>query len=93
EYQSTTKKLRYSVRVQFNTRPAGSEVPLEEGLTPLDGSLAGLLDSAEAIAKAGLGAKSYTVILRGSPDGARYDVLGEGAGSSVTLDARTGGKV
>jgi hypothetical protein len=93
EYQSAAKKKKYAVRVRYKKDAIGSEAPLEDGQTPLDATLAGLLDSPEAINKAGLGAKSYTVILRGSPDGARYDLVGEGSVNAATLDARTGNKL
>jgi hypothetical protein len=93
QYQSATKQKTYNVRVTYQKPAVGAETPFEEGQTPLDAGLGGLLDSPEAITKAGLGAKSYSVILTSAAQGPRYQVLADGAGTSATVDARSGAKL
>ena len=92
EYQLLAKKKMLQVVVNNGKVTGQSELPYQDGSPTLDRGLGGVLDSADAIGKAGLGAHSYTVILRGTTAGPRYDVLGEGAGTAATLDANTGAK-
>jgi hypothetical protein len=93
EYQLASKKSMLQVNV-INGKVSGqAELPYQDGSPTLERGLGGLIDSSDAISKANLGAHSYTVILRGTTPGPRYDVLGEGAGTAATLDARTGAAV
>jgi hypothetical protein len=93
EFQLASKKLMLQVVVSNGKVSGQTELPYQDGALTLDRGLGGLLDSPDAITKAALGAHSYTVILRGAATGPHYDVLGEGAGTAVTLDAVTGSVV
>jgi hypothetical protein len=93
EYQAEGKDQRLAVRVAEGKVSNVSEGAKLEGEEALDRGLAGLLDSNEAVDKGGLGAKNYTIVLRNTPQGPRYDLVGEGSTNAVTVDARTGQKI
>ena len=57
---------------------------------PLDRQLGGVLDSHEAVAKAGLTARSLTIVLRQEAAGAVYNMVEEGGTARAVLDAATG---
>lgn len=92
-YQATTTQKGFAVHVSAGKVTESSETTYDANATTLDRGLTGLLDSTDLMGKAGVSGHSYTVILRGTPSGPRYDVLGEGDGTSGTLDAASGAKV
>lgn len=93
EVQSADKKAGYQIVVQNGKVTTTATTTYQDDAVTIDRALTGIQDSTDIIAKAALNAHSYTVILRGGTPNARYDVLGEGAATSVTLDAITGDKV
>lgn len=66
-------------------------VPGEEAT--LGAELAALVDSPTAMAKSGLGGRSFTMVLRAAADGPRYVVIEETSSARVELDARSGERV
>lgn len=65
-------------------------VTFTEPAIPLD--MAGVLDSTDAATKAGIDARSLTIVLRQEATGPVYNLVEEGGTRRATIDAKTGEK-
>lgn len=91
-FQSADKPEDFEVRVsqgQATQRTFGKRTFTEPAL-PTD--LAGILDSTDAVTKAGIDARSLTIVLRQDAAGPIYNVVEEGGTQRATVDAKTGEK-
>jgi hypothetical protein len=92
-FQAEAQPDALEIRVakgQATQRPIGKKV---YAAPPLPRDLAGVLDSTDAVAKAGVGGRSLTVVLRHDPEaGPLYNIVEEGGTARAVLDAKTGEK-
>lgn len=87
---SQPKALELRVKPDAATQREPAKVAYEEA--PLNRDLTGVLDTPDAVAKAGFNARSMTIVLRQAPDAPIYNLVEEGGTTRAVLDARTGEK-
>ncbi|MNS39284.1 hypothetical protein D3C72_715610 [compost metagenome] len=91
-FRSDAKPTALEVRVSQGeaTQRDIETMTFTEPAIPLD--MAGVLDSTDAAAKAGIDARSLTIVLRQEATGPVYNLVEEGGTRRATVDARTGEK-
>lgn len=91
-FQSPDKAEALEVRVSQGQAAQRSISKKAYAEQPLDRDVSGLLDSTDAVSKSGIGAKSFTIVLRKDDAGMVYNLVEEGGVARAVLDAKTGEK-
>ena len=91
-FQAESKAKALEVRVKQGKATEREITKKVYQEAPLNRDLSGVLDSPDAVTKAGLGGRSLTIVLRQAADAPVYNMIEEGGTHRAVLEARTGEK-